>query len=80
MGSTLALAHPLYYDRLVQLARTIKFVHHAASALKDFPKLQDICCILITCFGEEFADCFIQLCWNCEVNPKVYLNFESFQD
>jgi hypothetical protein len=28
MGSTLALAHPLYYDQLVQLASTIKFVHH----------------------------------------------------
>jgi hypothetical protein len=27
MGSTLALAHPLYYDQLVQLASTIKFVH-----------------------------------------------------
>jgi hypothetical protein len=27
MGSTLALAHSLYYDRLVQLASTIKFVH-----------------------------------------------------
>jgi hypothetical protein len=28
VGSTLALAHPLYYNRLVQLASTIKFVHH----------------------------------------------------
>ena len=27
MGSTLALAHPLYYNRLVQLASTSKFVH-----------------------------------------------------
>jgi hypothetical protein len=27
VGSTLALAHPLYYDRLVQLASKIKFVH-----------------------------------------------------
>jgi hypothetical protein len=27
VGSTLALAHPLYYDRLVQLASTIKFLH-----------------------------------------------------
>jgi hypothetical protein len=28
VGSTLALAQPHYYDRLVQLASTIKFVHH----------------------------------------------------
>jgi hypothetical protein len=28
MGSTLALAYQLYYDRLVQLVSTIKFVHH----------------------------------------------------
>jgi hypothetical protein len=28
VGSTLALAHPLYYNRLVQLASTIKFVDH----------------------------------------------------
>jgi hypothetical protein len=27
VGLTLALAHPLYYDRLVQLASTIKFIH-----------------------------------------------------
>ena len=27
MGSTLALAHPLYYNRLVELASTSKFVH-----------------------------------------------------
>jgi hypothetical protein len=27
VGSTLALAQPHYYDRLVQLASTIKFVH-----------------------------------------------------
>jgi K+ transporter len=31
VGSTLALAHPLYYNRLVQLASTIKFVHQILS-------------------------------------------------
>jgi hypothetical protein len=30
VGSTLALAQPHYYDRLVQLASTIKFVHHVS--------------------------------------------------
>jgi hypothetical protein len=36
VGSTLALAQPLYYDRLVQLASTIKFAHHRLLA-KETP-------------------------------------------
>jgi hypothetical protein len=34
VGSTLALAHPLYYDRLVQLASTIKFVRQNQKVAK----------------------------------------------
>jgi hypothetical protein len=38
VGLTLALAHPHYYNRLVQLASTIKFVHHKA---KEFCIMED---------------------------------------
>jgi hypothetical protein len=37
VGSTLALAQPHYYDRLVQLASTIKFVHQVVFG--EFDKL-----------------------------------------
>jgi hypothetical protein len=33
VGSTLALAQPLYYDRLVQLVSIIKFVHQILAPL-----------------------------------------------
>jgi hypothetical protein len=41
VGSTLALVHPLYYDRLVQLASTIKFVHQQVIATNMASKGQE---------------------------------------
>ena len=41
MGSTLALAHPLYYNRLVQLASTIKFVHSSTSSKRRAAQARD---------------------------------------
>jgi hypothetical protein len=35
VGSTLALAQPHYYDRLVQLASTIKFVHQEGERKRE---------------------------------------------
>jgi hypothetical protein len=54
VGSTLALAHPLYYNRLVQLASTIKFAHHSRFR-GNGPQYYDLFCsifIKITVTGE----------------------------
>jgi hypothetical protein len=59
------------------LKESFATLFYTAYEIRDFPKLQDICCILIAHFGRE--SCAVELCLNYRVNLKMIIQLSARQ-
>ncbi|GMY24398.1 IST1 homolog [Fagus crenata] len=62
-----------------ELKEGISSLIFATSRCGEFPELQKIRQILTSRFGKDFADCAIELCNNCGVNPKMIQKLSTRQ-